>query len=165
MCREWQRLKQQVMQLTQDLYVLKHTVVAWKTVEERIKESNTVPEDAMINNNHEEKESWIEKLIKLLNEYEEWKWEFTSMWLLYAWDVRDKWANIILKSKEYWFIQRLAENDKIDFNKRPELYTFKAETETRWLNNMVDGSWHYESLLMLLSIQDEPIGFLLSILK
>ena len=41
-------LEQQVMQLTQDLYVLKHTVIAWKTVEERIKESNTVPEDAMI---------------------------------------------------------------------------------------------------------------------
>lgn len=40
--------RQQVMQLTQDLYVLKHTVIAWKTVEERIKESNTVPEDAMI---------------------------------------------------------------------------------------------------------------------
>ena len=41
-------LKQQVMQLTQDLYVLKHTVIAWKTVEERIKESNTVPEDAIL---------------------------------------------------------------------------------------------------------------------
>ena len=41
-------LEQQVMQLTQDLYVLKHTVIAWKTVEERIKEGNTVPEDAMI---------------------------------------------------------------------------------------------------------------------
>jgi len=41
-------LEQQVMQLTQDLYVLKHTVIAWKTVEERIKESNTVPEDAML---------------------------------------------------------------------------------------------------------------------
>ena len=41
-------LEQQVMQLTQDLYVLKHTVISWKTVEERIKESNTVPEDAMI---------------------------------------------------------------------------------------------------------------------
>lgn len=41
-------LEQQVMQLTQDLYVLKHTVIAWKTVEERIKESNTVPEEAMI---------------------------------------------------------------------------------------------------------------------
>lgn len=38
-------LEQQVMQLTQDLYVLKHTVIAWKTVEERIKESNTVQED------------------------------------------------------------------------------------------------------------------------
>lgn len=40
-------LEEQVMQLTNDLYVLKHTVIAWKTVEERIRESNTVPEDAM----------------------------------------------------------------------------------------------------------------------
>ena len=41
-------LEQQVMQLIQDMYVLKHTVICWKTVEERIKESNTVPEDAII---------------------------------------------------------------------------------------------------------------------
>jgi len=43
-------LEEQVMQLTNDLYVLKHTVIAWKTVEERIKESNTVPESAMLSN-------------------------------------------------------------------------------------------------------------------
>ena len=40
-------LEEQVMQLTQDLYVLKKTVICWKTVEEWIKESNTVPEDAI----------------------------------------------------------------------------------------------------------------------
>lgn len=51
-------LEQQVMQLTQDLYVLKHTVIAWKTVEERIKESNTVPEDALIIKDFQMNENW-----------------------------------------------------------------------------------------------------------
>lgn len=35
-------LEQQVMQLTQDLYVLKHTVIAWKTVEEWEREDRKV---------------------------------------------------------------------------------------------------------------------------
>ena len=51
-------LEQQVMQLTQDLYVLKHTVIAWKTVEERIKESNTVPDDALIIKDFQMNENW-----------------------------------------------------------------------------------------------------------
>ena len=51
-------LEQQVMQLTQDLYVIKHTVIAWKTVEERIKESNTVPEDALIIKDFQMNENW-----------------------------------------------------------------------------------------------------------
>ncbi len=52
-------LEEQVMQLTQDLYVLKHTVIAWKTVEERIKESNTVPEDAMLKTENNEIHDFI----------------------------------------------------------------------------------------------------------
>ena len=51
-------LEEQVMQLTQDLYVLKHTVIAWKTVEERIKESNTVPADALIIKDFQMNENW-----------------------------------------------------------------------------------------------------------
>ena len=51
-------LEQQVMQLTQDLYVIKHTVIAWKTVEERVKESNTVPEDALIIKDFQMNENW-----------------------------------------------------------------------------------------------------------
>ena len=51
-------LEQQVMQLTNDLYVLKHTVIAWKTVEERIKESNTVPNDALIIKDFQMNENW-----------------------------------------------------------------------------------------------------------
>jgi hypothetical protein len=51
-------LEQQVMQLTNDLYVLKHTVIAWKTVEERIKESNTIPNDALIIKDFQMNENW-----------------------------------------------------------------------------------------------------------
>lgn len=111
----------------------------------------------------------MEKLIELLNEY--WKDHFEKITnseneLRIRKEIcTEAYDEEIIISKRFGFIKWLVENDKIDFNKRPELYTFKAETETRWLNNMVDGSWHYESLLMLLSIQDDPIEFLVSVLK
>ena len=54
-----------------------------------------------------------------------------------------------LISKKYQFIERLVKNDKIDMSKLDSRYS-KVE---------------YEPLLMLLAIQDEPIDFLLSILK
>lgn len=113
-----------------------------------------------------EEKTDIQKLKDLFIEYH-WEWVYGIIepehWI-YLREAMQARAPYII-SKKYWFIRWLVENDKIDFNKRPELYTFKAETETRWLNNMVDGSWHYESLLMLLSIQDNPIDFLSSILK
>ena len=55
----------------------------------------------------------------------------------------------ILISKKFWFIKRLVENDKIDLEKFPQIMEYSD----------------YESLLMLLSIQDNPIEFLISILK
>lgn len=51
--------------------------------------------------------------------------------------------------KEFWFIKWLVENEKIDFDKYPQVMEY----------------WDLESLLMYLSIQDEPIQFLISLLK
>jgi hypothetical protein len=31
-----------IIQLVQEIYVLKNTVICWKTVDERVKESNTI---------------------------------------------------------------------------------------------------------------------------
>lgn len=133
---------------------------------------------------------WIEKLIELLNEYEikrerkfEWfkrdrlpyyKWsnkELGDGTITYLWLNKEdyKWeelywdsANAVLISKKYWFIKWLVENDKIDIEK---MWRFKAERKNTQIIAIANKSDFYLSLLMLLSIQDEPIEFLVSILK
>lgn len=78
-------------------------------------------------------------------------------WESISWDS----ANSVVISKSYGFIKRLVDNDKIDFIK------------------VIQKKWHWEidnimlsmkereylELLMLLSIQDNPIEFLINILK
>ena len=131
------------------------------------------------------KKKWMNKLIELLNEYEEQKEKET--WLrAYEWESCCDWyliqaTNIVtkgkktplaliesrslLKSKDYWFIKRLVDNDKIDLE---ELQ--KKETELDICITFHDEyDWfisdYYRQLLMLLSIQENPIQFLISILK
>ena len=93
----------------------------------------------------------MDKLQELLKEYQLSKWE----WVRLAWpdvDVNDKEELVLeatLISKKYWFIQWLVENDKIDLD----------EFST------IDGFDDYECLLMWLAIDDNPIEFLVSILK
>ena len=93
----------------------------------------------------------MEKLIELLNEY-------TNHWPLcirhshnyegiYA--QVEEYFTVDITSKKFWFIQWLVENDKIDTD---EFSTID------WFDD-------YESLLMRLAIDDEPIEFLASILK
>jgi len=128
----------------------------------------------------------MEKLIELLNEYEikrerkfEWfkrdrmpyyEWsdeEFGDGTITYLWLNKEdyKWeelywdsANAVLISKKYWFIKWLVENEKIDYEK-------VRKWEWNW------SRWHFETvqpeyyIIMLLAIQDEPIEFLISILK
>ena len=100
------------------------------------------------------KENWMDKLIELLNEY--WEYDLVEHnWEICKWDTNDEWEiniytdytnNII--SKKMKFIEWLIENNKIE-NKFPQIETYSD----------------YESLIMLLSIQDNPLIFLLSILK
>lgn len=110
------------------------------------------------------KEKWIIKLIKLLNKYlndgqerlyacypldEDFdKFFHTKDW---EWTIEE--AQVI--SKKFWFIKWLVDNDKIDKDKVKLLSVFQ---ET-WYYNL------YQSLLMILSIQEKPIEFLISILK
>jgi hypothetical protein len=63
-------------------------------------------------------------------------------------------------SKSYWFIERLVKNDKIDLSKSwieelPAMYGYDYESV----------ECKSDRLLMLLSIQEKPIEFLISILK
>lgn len=62
--------------------------------------------------------------------------------------------------KEFWFIKCLVDNDKIDFyNVLKENWTFRKEFYA------IENKKEYERLIMLLSVEDKPIDFLISILK
>jgi hypothetical protein len=104
----------------------------------------------------------MEKLIELLNESEDW---FVSKFVSYdnmSWVFRlDNWQSFhytLIFSREYCFINWLVNNDKIDLLK----LTCMNPRYTEILDS--DFSWE-DRIIMILSIQDEPIDFLLSILK
>lgn len=89
----------------------------------------------------------MEKLIELLNEFNKEKW--WHPWLLYEWFWVRRWdLNFIFNHSKFPFIEWLVDNDKID----------ESKIEIHWFS-------FYESVLMQLAIQDEPIEFLISILK
>ena len=113
-----------------------------------------------------ERKSWREKaeeiwkLLELLNEYEtprswvvyksydDYDWFF--YWVDCDWETEIAWSDSLIFSKKYWFIKWLVENEKIDLDGYPDIDFFNGD-----VNN----------LLMYLAIQDEPIEFLVSILK
>lgn len=97
----------------------------------------------------------MEKLIELLNEYRNKElWYNVPEWEEYEiWVSEDK-----LISKRFGFIRWLVDNDKI------ELPTSCAIDKNNDYSEREIKS-DYESLLMLLAIQDEPIELLISILK
>lgn len=110
------------------------------------------------------KEIW--KLIELLNEYNDNK-EWVRIWFIktinidwvstpYELGKSDllRWEDKII-SKKYWFIKWLVENEKIK-----DYYEWNDD-----IDYVREKYWFYEALLMLLSIQDEPIKFLISLLK
>ena len=118
----------------------------------------------------------MEKLIELLNEY--WEYDLVEHnWEICKWDTDDEWEiniytdytnNII--SKKFWFIKWLVENDKIsndwikprtDLVKEITIVDYKTGDAIWWKNKYTE----VEQLIMYLSIQDEPINFLISILK
>ena len=116
---------------------------------------------------------WIEKLIELLNEYEnqlDLKWCTRSEQPNFIWHIKAVSeysdnilynADLAVTSKRYWFIKWLVENDKIDFGKVQEKIWLERELYERMLY------WYKEDdfLIMILSIENEPIRFLCEILK
>jgi len=114
------------------------------------------------------KEIW--KLIELLNEYEtprswvlyksydDYDWFF--YWVDCDWETEIVWSDSLICSKKFWFIKWLVENEKIDLDACEWEKTYNNLTASRDSNYT-----QYERLLMALAIQDEPIKFLISILK
>ena len=115
----------------------------------------------------------MEKLIELLNEYEKskthidytWKIEDKSekrmCWVEYTWAyVNEEEMERIVISKKYMFIKRLVDNDKIDLDKLIDI-----RERDYWQIRYSEWFTNEQILLMLLSIQDNPIEFLCSVLK
>ena len=130
----------------------------------------------------------MEKLLKLINEYEESRWttiddwlteeereswaiiEETPMWSEYEWHLRHCNAKTVAYekdtfdhwalSKKYWFIQRLVEKEKL---KRYPKELKTAIISKAW---MLECEWYSDSdsLLMKLAIENDPIRYLISIL-
>ena len=125
----------------------------------------------------------MDKLIELINEYEE-EWIIfdevddeecfvdvhpCTLWTEYNWHLWfnnankaqfDKWMfDRVAISKDYGFIKRLVDNDKIEENN----LSLKVFQNIFW-GGFVEVST-YEVLLMLLATSDTPIEDLISYLK
>lgn len=128
----------------------------------------------------------MEKLLKLINEYEESRWttiddwlteeereqwaiiEEKPMWSEYEWHLRHCNANKIAYEKDtfdvyalsqkYWFIKRLVDNDKIDIDE-------VADRMESWGMDEDDNSCDVANVIMDLAISKDPISDLISILK
>lgn len=110
----------------------------------------------------------VTKLIELLNEYEtprswvvyksydDYDWFF--YWVDCDWETEIAWSDSLICSKKFWWIEWLVENEKIEYKNLNKIHARK------WLNVLIEQEL-YEDLIMLLSIQDRPIVFLISILK
>ena len=105
----------------------------------------------------------MEKLLDFLQEFYGENRKFSEEnWLLtmtnWVENLSGAYAQTYIISKQGWFIQWLVENEKIDekeLEKSDRPFDVGYATEETF----------YERVLMLLSIQDEPISFILSILK
>ena len=101
----------------------------------------------------------MEKLIELLNEYRKIDY------------VPEKMKNVLwvneekIISKKYWFIEWLVENDKIDRAKFWNSETKSSKYSDFELSYDTPREDYTNTLLMELAIQDEPIQFLVKILR
>ena len=108
----------------------------------------------------------MEKLLKLLNEYQtqrESKFKFSSydersLSFLLIDSNEVLWEETII-SKKFWFIERLVEEDKLDKG-----WLFNIITESCVFDG-VDMCSESDYIIMYLAIEDDPISFLISILK
>lgn len=108
----------------------------------------------------------MEKLLDLLNEYEDpmvsWYEKYdeeTGFFILNNWQ---KAYEEVIVGKTYWFIEWLVQNLKINVD---ELRKHWYITKTYDLDEPWEWYSYLDWVLMLLSIQDNPIKFLISILR
>lgn len=98
----------------------------------------------------------MEKLIELLNEYDEIR-EYVEV------DLEDELISLRIISKWYWFIKRLVDNDKIDYEKVENKFYNEICITDYWDKDRA--YWKSDLVISVLSISDEPISDLISYLK
>lgn len=124
---------------------------------------------------------WMEKLLELLNEFEtphSWivfksydDYDGTFYWADIDGETEIAWSDSFICSKKFWFIKWLVENKKIDIKAlvvKGEMRSWWDFDNKKWNEESGEEIWnkYYSELcLMILAIQDEPIQFLVSILK
>lgn len=117
----------------------------------------------------------MEKLIELVVKCQKELKQGYPLWDT-EWAIKN--SKEILISKSFWFIKWLVDNDKIDFDKcwlDIKDYLSYSKRYDKWIvmaenydnDTFVVREFYspYEQLLMLLSIQDNPIEFLISMLN
>lgn len=117
----------------------------------------------------EKKESWIEKVLSLLNEFEtprSWvvfksydDYDGTFYWVDCDGETEIAWSDSMILSKRFGFVEWLVENKKIN-RWRIENNQDYAE----YLCNLPIEEYWVEILLMIFAIADEPIDYLCSLL-
>lgn len=133
------------------------------------------------------------KLIDLLNEYDEYAfpekhphteypdwwvddWDYWYLWHEYIlW--QQEWLNfshhasiknsslnhLYVISKEFWFIKRLVDNDKIDLDKVEKKFYYDICLTDYW--DTERAYWKSDLVISVLSISDNPIEDLCKLLK
>lgn len=107
----------------------------------------------------------MEKLLKLLNEYDWTPTEWKQIWdkIYFDWlGWNSELHELIIISKYYGFIKWIVDNDKINTEYWPWYWFRRLSYREKWEKQYFS---YEDSLLMLLSVQDDPISFLTSILK
>ena len=96
----------------------------------------------------------MEKLIKLLNEYDDNNWGVTDYWALFnrmnEWISGTEYLQVI--SKEFWFIQRLVKHFYLNVTKIDARIALSGFNAT-------------DRMLMALAISDNPIELLIDCLE
>jgi len=90
-------------------------------------------------------------------------------------EVNEKWIHnpahfrdtepFLYKTKELWFISRLVRKNKVKQYEIKTIWYKAIEQNERWAKEYISEYNDDECLIMMLSIEDEPLEFLVSILK
>lgn len=112
---------------------------------------------------------WM-KLVDYVNQREEETFPVPNHFITYE----TRFDDVHMFSKRMWFVKWLVKNNKIDENKIDNLKLIPTLT----YQNMIDDCdcwkshrhpytfvWKADAIYMLLSIEDNPVTFMLSILK